>query len=152
MKILPKLACLGLKKARLIEDIAQVAIPTYKPTQQGLPCTYASVPVQPNGFDCGVYAIKFMEYWTEAGNVNDWDYDTIKLYRLEIILDIILCHKNLVIGDALNVVSSRDRPPVCRNQPRNKRKEVRTPFTTPGTKSMLRRAAGMQKKQPSKKR
>ncbi|XP_057741785.1 uncharacterized protein LOC130960412 [Arachis stenosperma] len=35
--------------ARLIEDIAQVAIPTYKPTQQGLPCTYASVPVQSNG-------------------------------------------------------------------------------------------------------
>ncbi|KAL4373829.1 hypothetical protein AHAS_Ahas05G0120900 [Arachis hypogaea] len=78
--------------------------------------------------------------------------DTIKLYRLEIMLDIILCHKNLHIGDALNAVSSHDRPPVRRNQPRNKRKEVRTLFTAPGTKSMLWRAAGMQKKQTSKRR
>ncbi|QHN79188.1 ubiquitin-like-specific protease [Arachis hypogaea] len=149
--------------ARLIEDMAQVAIPTYKPTQQGMPCTYTSVPVQPNGFDCGVYAINFMEYWTEGRNLNDWDYmrllnfdfhmqDTIKLYRLEIMLDIILCHKNSVIGNALNAVGSLDRPPVRHNQPRNKRKEVRTPFTAPGTKSMLRRAAGMQKKKDEQKK
>ncbi|XLR10275.1 hypothetical protein S83_038213, partial [Arachis hypogaea] len=60
--------------ARIIEDIAQVAIPTYRPTQKGLPCTYASVPIQPNGFDCGVYTIKYMEYWTEDKKLNDWEY------------------------------------------------------------------------------
>ncbi|XP_025672792.3 uncharacterized protein [Arachis hypogaea] len=35
-------------KGRFIEDIAQVAILMYKPTQKGLPCTYASIPIQPN--------------------------------------------------------------------------------------------------------
>ncbi|KAL4328864.1 hypothetical protein AHAS_Ahas13G0242700 [Arachis hypogaea] len=78
--------------------------------------------------------------------------DTIKLFRLEIMLDIILCHKNSVIGDALNALDSRDRAPMRRNQPRNKHKVVRTPFITPSTKSMLRRAVGMQKKRTIKKR
>ncbi|XLR14577.1 hypothetical protein S83_042515 [Arachis hypogaea] len=65
-------------KGRLIEDIAKVVIPTYKPNKKGLPCTYASISIQPNSFDCGVYAIKFMEYWIDSGNLNDWNYDTIK--------------------------------------------------------------------------
>ncbi|QHN91373.1 uncharacterized protein DS421_17g574320 [Arachis hypogaea] len=136
--------------ARIIEDIAQVAIPTYRPTQKGLPCTYASVPIQPNGFDCGVYTIKYMEYWTEDKKLNDWEYDVVKLYRLEIILDIILCHKNISIGAALNALDSRALPPVRRNQPRNKRMEVRTPFTAPNTKSILRRVGGKPKKKSTK--
>ncbi|RYR25230.1 hypothetical protein Ahy_B02g058884 [Arachis hypogaea] len=132
--------------ARIIEDIAQVAIPTYRPIQKGLLCTYASVPIQANRFDCGVYAIKYMEYWNEGRKLDDWQYDIINLYRLEIILDIILSHKNISIGAALNALDSRARPPVHRNQPRNKRMDVRTPFTAPDTKSILRRAGEKPKK------
>ncbi|KAL4380899.1 hypothetical protein AHAS_Ahas04G0079600 [Arachis hypogaea] len=136
--------------ARIIEDIAQVVIPTYRPTQKGLPCTYASVPIQPNGFDCGMYTIKYMEFWTEDKKLNDWEYDVVKLYKQEIILDIILCHKNISIGAALNALDSRAQPSVRRNQPRNKRMEVRTPFTAPDTKSILRRVGGKPKKKSTK--
>ncbi|XLT12654.1 hypothetical protein HN51_058344, partial [Arachis hypogaea] len=134
-------------------------------------------------FDCGVYTIKYMEYWTEDKKLNDWEYvssltyipyyhilysnvnvctdkhffnidfymqDVVKLYRLEIILDIILCHKNISIGAALNALDSRALPPVRRNQPRNKRMEVRTPFTALDTKSILRRVGGKPKKKSTK--
>ncbi|RYR19360.1 hypothetical protein Ahy_B03g064124 isoform F [Arachis hypogaea] len=77
-------------------------------------------------------------------------WDTIKLYRLEIMVDIILCHKNSAIGDALNALNNHSQPAVRRNQPKNKRKEVRTLFTTPGTKSILRQDAGLPKKKPIK--
>ncbi|KAL4316126.1 hypothetical protein AHAS_Ahas15G0253900 [Arachis hypogaea] len=38
----------GCTKVRFIEDTAQVAMPTYKLTQKGLPFTYAFIPIQPN--------------------------------------------------------------------------------------------------------
>ncbi|QHO06888.1 uncharacterized protein DS421_14g458770 [Arachis hypogaea] len=101
-------------------------------------------------FDCGVYAIKFMEYWTEGKKLNDWNYDTIKLYRLEIMLDIILDHKNSAIRDALNAIDSRPQLIVRRNHPRNKHKEIKNLFIAPGTKSMLWRDAGLPKKKPIK--
>ncbi|QHN91275.1 uncharacterized protein DS421_17g573450 [Arachis hypogaea] len=79
-----------------------------------------------------------MEYQNEGGKLDDWHYDIIKLYRLKIMLDIILSHKNIAIGATLNALESRAQPPVRRNQPRNKRMEVRTPFTAADTKSILR--------------
>ncbi|QHO06915.1 uncharacterized protein DS421_14g459030 [Arachis hypogaea] len=51
---------------RLIEDMAKVAIPTYGRSPNGPMCVYAKVPMQPNGWDCGIYAIKFMETWNEG--------------------------------------------------------------------------------------
>ncbi|KAL4287564.1 hypothetical protein AHAS_Ahas19G0198800 [Arachis hypogaea] len=72
--------------------------------------------------------------------------DTIKLYRKEIMLDIILDHNNSAIEQALNAFDNHPQPSMNRNKPRNKRKEVKTPFTAPGTKSMLRRAEGLPKK------
>ncbi|RYR22923.1 hypothetical protein Ahy_B03g068213 [Arachis hypogaea] len=48
---------------RLIEDMAKVAMPAYEHTENGLPHFYASVPQQDSGCDCGVFVIKFMQFW-----------------------------------------------------------------------------------------
>ncbi|KAL4293468.1 uncharacterized protein DS421_18g615200 [Arachis hypogaea] len=66
----------------------------------------------------------------QSFNIDFHIQDTIKLYKLEIMLDIILGHKNSTIGEALNALDSRPQPAVRRNQPRNKHKEVRTPYNT----------------------
>ncbi|RYR35322.1 hypothetical protein Ahy_A10g050483 [Arachis hypogaea] len=98
------------------------------------------------GQNFGVDTIYFDK---EIASNRNWD--VIKLYKLEIILDIIiLCHKNISIGAALNALDSSARPPVRRNQPRNKRMEVRIPFTAPDTKSILRRAGGKPKKKSTR--
>ncbi|XLR69658.1 hypothetical protein S83_020330 [Arachis hypogaea] len=52
-------------------------------------------------------------------------------------LEIDLGPKNSFIEQALKAL---DGHLVRRNQPRNKRKEVRTPFTAPSTKTILQQA------------
>ncbi|XLR44743.1 hypothetical protein S83_029403, partial [Arachis hypogaea] len=58
---------------QLLEEMSKVAIPTYKHTLNGPTIAYASVPVQPNGWDCGIFVIKFMELWTEDCRLHEYD-------------------------------------------------------------------------------
>ncbi|KAL4277010.1 hypothetical protein AHAS_Ahas20G0264400 [Arachis hypogaea] len=53
---------------------------------------------------------------------------------------------NSLIGQALEAL---DNHPVRRNQPKNKTKAVRSPFTAPSTKTMLQ-CAGLPMRKPSK--
>ncbi|KAL4328977.1 hypothetical protein AHAS_Ahas13G0254000 [Arachis hypogaea] len=115
---------------RIIEDIAKVSIPAYEPTDKGLTRFYPSIPKQHNGCDCGVYVIKFMQYWSLDKPLQFWD----KEFQKEIILDIVMGSHNSVIGKALDAFDSHL---VYRNQQRNKTKAVRSSFTAPSTKTML---------------
>ncbi|KAL4327900.1 hypothetical protein AHAS_Ahas13G0146300 [Arachis hypogaea] len=92
----------------------------YEPTENGLPRAYASIPKQPNHFDCGVYVIKFMECWSEASQPVIYYIDILKEFLKEIMLEIVMGPKNSLIEKALMAL---DDHPVRRNQPRNKRKE-----------------------------
>ncbi|KAL4393588.1 hypothetical protein AHAS_Ahas02G0067000 [Arachis hypogaea] len=53
-------------------------------------------------------------------------------------LDIILNPHNSVIHQALNALDRRSQPAVRCNNLKNKRQEVRSSFTAPNTKSILR--------------
>ncbi|KAL4306145.1 hypothetical protein AHAS_Ahas16G0149000 [Arachis hypogaea] len=75
---------------RLIEDMAKVTIPTYEHTEDGLPRFYPTVPRQDNGSDCGVFVIKFMQFWGLDKPLQPWDKDIVQEFRNEIILDIVL--------------------------------------------------------------
>ncbi|RYR22922.1 hypothetical protein Ahy_B03g068211 [Arachis hypogaea] len=75
---------------RLIEDMAKVAMPAYEHTENGLPHFYASVPQQDNGCDCGVFVIKFMQFWGLDKPLQHWDQDVVQEFRKEIILDIVM--------------------------------------------------------------
>ncbi|QHN95746.1 uncharacterized protein DS421_18g612360 [Arachis hypogaea] len=131
---------------RLIEDMAKVSMPAYEHTENGLPRFYASVPQQDNGCDCGVFVIKFMQFWCLDKPLQHWDQDIVHEFRKEIILDIVLGPHNSEIGKALQALESNH---VRRNQPRKKSKAVRSPFTAPSTKSMLKRA-GLPTRKPRK--
>ncbi|RYQ85461.1 hypothetical protein Ahy_B10g105025 [Arachis hypogaea] len=107
---------------RIIEDMAKVSIPAYEHTENGLPHFYPSVPKQHNGCDCGVFVIKFMQFWRIDKPLQHWD----KEFRKEIILDIVIGPHNSEIGKALQALDSDH---VHRNQPRKKTKAVRSLFT-----------------------
>ncbi|RYR58533.1 hypothetical protein Ahy_A05g024352 [Arachis hypogaea] len=132
--------------ARLIEDMAKVSMPAYEHTKNGLPRFYASVPQQDNGCDCGVFVIKFMQFWGLDKPLQHWDQDIVQEFRKEIILDIVMGPHNLEIGKALQALESNY---VRRNQPRKKSKAVKSPFTAPSTRSMLQ-CAGLPTRKPRK--
>ncbi|RYQ83038.1 hypothetical protein Ahy_B10g101654 [Arachis hypogaea] len=58
---------------RIIEDMAKVTMPAYEHTKDGLPRFYPSVPRQDNGCDCGVFVIKFMQFWSLDKPLQHWD-------------------------------------------------------------------------------
>ncbi|KAL4288216.1 hypothetical protein AHAS_Ahas19G0264000 [Arachis hypogaea] len=131
---------------RIIEDMAKVSMPAYQRTENGLPRFYPSVPKQHNGCDCGVFIIKFMQFWSLEKPLQLWDKDVVREFRKEIILDIVMGPHNSQIGKALQAL---DSDPVRCNQPRKKTKAVRSPFTAPSTKSMLQ-PAGLPTRKPNK--
>ncbi|QHO01272.1 uncharacterized protein DS421_13g413660 [Arachis hypogaea] len=131
---------------RIIEDIAKVSIPAYEPTDKGLTRFYPSIPKQHNGCDCGVYVIKFMQYWSLDKPLQFWDKSILQEFQKEIILDIVMGSHNSVIGKALDAFDSHL---VYRNQQRNKTKAVRSSFTAPSTKTMLQ-LVGLPMRKPSK--
>ncbi|QHO06584.1 uncharacterized protein DS421_14g455960 [Arachis hypogaea] len=130
----------------LIEDMTKVSMPAYEHTENGLPRFYASVPQQDNGCDCGVFVIKFMQFWGLDKPLQHWDQDVVQEFRKEIMLDIVMGPHNSEISKALKALKSNH---VHRNQPRKKSKAVRSPFTTPSTKSMLQRV-GLPTRKPRK--
>ncbi|XLR18763.1 hypothetical protein S83_046675, partial [Arachis hypogaea] len=134
------------REGRLIEDMTKVSMPAYEHTENGLPRFYASVPQQDNGCDCGVFVIKFMQFWGLDKPLQHWDQDVVQEFRKEIMLDIVMGPHNSEISKALKALKSNH---VHRNQPRKKSKAVRSPFTTPSTKSMLQRV-GLPTRKPRK--
>ncbi|QHO54088.1 uncharacterized protein DS421_2g53600 [Arachis hypogaea] len=136
---------------RLVEDMAKVAIPSYERTTHGLPRAYAKVPKQPNSYDCGIYVIKFMERWTEDGQLDAWDNDILKSIRWELMLDIIMGPQNLLVDQVRTLLEAKDVP-LRRNHPKNKCKEVSTPFTAPRTRTLVQQAEGLPMKRTNKER
>ncbi|KAL4289283.1 hypothetical protein AHAS_Ahas19G0370700 [Arachis hypogaea] len=132
---------------RIIEDMAKVSMPAYEPMEKAY---LVSIPASQNNItgrcDCGVFVIKFMQFWSLEKPLQLWDKDVVQEFWKEIILDIVMSPHNSQIGKALQAL---DSDPVRRNQPRKKTKAVRSPFTAPSTKSMLQRA-GLPTRKPNK--
>ncbi|MED6198285.1 hypothetical protein PIB30_064765 [Stylosanthes scabra] len=96
------------------------------------------VPKQPNNDDCGIYVIKFMKKWNEDSNLIAYTNEELVKIRKTLVLDIVLSNYNTIRGLLLQkafTVSKR------RNNPnRDKKKEVRSPFTAPSTNEITIRA------------
>ncbi|KAL4390750.1 hypothetical protein AHAS_Ahas03G0176300 [Arachis hypogaea] len=75
---------------RIIEDMAKVSMPAYEHTENGLPRFYPSIPKQHNGCDCGVFVIKFMQFWSLDKPLQLWDKDVVQEFWKEIILAIVM--------------------------------------------------------------
>ncbi|RYQ98791.1 hypothetical protein Ahy_B07g086589 [Arachis hypogaea] len=129
---------------RLCEDMANIAIPGFVRTPYGLARSYARVPKQPNNFDCGMCVIKFIEIWTEDRKFYEWDEDSLSSYRMELILDIICGPHNALVHQLVSLLNERAKP-VRRNAPRNKKKDVSSPYTAPSTRSLIERVEGLPK-------
>ncbi|QHN78365.1 ubiquitin-like-specific protease [Arachis hypogaea] len=83
---------------RIIEDMAKVSMPTYQHTENGyLVSILASQNNITGHCDCGVFVIKFMQFWSLDKPLQHWD----KEFRKEIILDIVMGPHNSEIGKAL---------------------------------------------------
>ncbi|QHN82390.1 uncharacterized protein DS421_20g695410 [Arachis hypogaea] len=104
---------------RLCEDMASIAIPSFVRSTYGPARSYAKVPIQPNNFDCGMCVIKLMERWTEDRELYEWD-------------------------ELISLLEKKGKP-VRRNAPRNKKKDVSSPYTAPSTRSLIERAEGLPK-------
>ncbi|RYR27806.1 hypothetical protein Ahy_B01g051868 [Arachis hypogaea] len=129
---------------RLCEDMASIAIPGFVRTPYGSTCSYARVPKQPNNFDCGMCVIKFIESWTEDRELYEWDEDSLSSYKMELMLDIIYGPHNALVHQLVSLLNERAKP-VRRNAPRNKKKDVSSPYTAPSTRSLIECAEGLPK-------
>ncbi|QHO03163.1 uncharacterized protein DS421_13g430040 [Arachis hypogaea] len=129
---------------KLCEDMASTAIPAFVRTPYGPAHSYARVPKQPNNFDCGMCVIKLMESWTEDRELYEWNKDSLRSYRMELMLDIICGPHNALVHQLISLLNDKVKP-VWRNAPRNKKKEVSSLYTTPSTRSLIERAEGLSK-------
>ncbi|RYR35328.1 hypothetical protein Ahy_A10g050492 [Arachis hypogaea] len=129
---------------RLCEDMASISIPAFVRTTHGPARSYARVPKQPNNFDCGMCVIKLMDSWTEERQLCEWDEDSLQSDRMELMLDIICGPHNTLVHQLISLLEQKVIP-VRRNEPRNKKKDVRSPYTAPSTRSLIERAEGLPK-------
>ncbi|RYR75779.1 hypothetical protein Ahy_A01g000364 [Arachis hypogaea] len=129
---------------RLCEDMASIAIPAFVRSTYGPARSYAKVPMQPNNFDCGMCVIKLMERWTEDRELYGWDENSLRSYRMELMLDIICGRHNALIHLLISLLEEKGKP-VRRNAPRNKKKDVSSPYTAPSTRSLIERAEELPK-------
>ncbi|RYR40355.1 hypothetical protein Ahy_A09g046099 [Arachis hypogaea] len=130
---------------RLCEDMANIAIPAFVRTPYGPARSYARVPKQPNNFDCGMYVIKFMKSWTEDRELYEWDKDSLRSYKMELMLDIICGPHNVLVHQLISLLNDKVKP-VRGNASRNKKKEVSLPYTALSTRSLIERAEGLPKR------
>ncbi|RYR09812.1 hypothetical protein Ahy_B05g078224 [Arachis hypogaea] len=113
---------------RLFEDMAIIAIPAFVRTTDGPSHSYA----------------RFMESWTEDRALDEWNGDLLKSYRMELMLDIVCGSQNALVDQVLVLLEDKVQP-VWNNQPRNKKKKVRSPFTALSTRTLIERAEGLPK-------
>ncbi|XLU75265.1 hypothetical protein S245_034318 [Arachis hypogaea] len=88
--------------------------------------------------------IKFIESWKEDCELYEWDEDSLSSYRMELMLDIICGPHNALVYQLVSLLSETVKP-VRRNAPRNKKKNVSSPYTAPSTRSLIERAEGLPK-------
>ncbi|QHO42750.1 uncharacterized protein DS421_5g156920 [Arachis hypogaea] len=129
---------------RLCEDMASISIPAFVWTTHGPARSYARVPKQPNNFDCGMCVIKLMESWTEERQLCEWDEDSLRSDRMELMVDIICGPQNALVHQLISLLEHKVKL-VCHNAPRNKKKDVNSPYTAPSTWSLIERAEGLSK-------
>ncbi|XLT37874.1 hypothetical protein HN873_069166 [Arachis hypogaea] len=129
--------------AKLIDELAQLTFSWYKVQDEGIgKPLYVDVPIQPNNYDCGVFVIKFMDSWDpETLDMDDyvvpvWTTEDMAIMRRKYLLDIVLDPWN----GYLNTVEAVAHAPLRRAPQRNKRKELRDPWTAPNTAELTRRA------------
>ncbi|KAL4371572.1 hypothetical protein AHAS_Ahas06G0179200 [Arachis hypogaea] len=79
-----------------------------------------------------------METWTEDCKLNKWNNDMLRSMRVELMMDIVIGAHNESIDQVRTLLEQNDEK-VCRNCPRNKKKEVKLPFTAPSTKTLMKR-------------
>ncbi|XP_025679920.1 uncharacterized protein [Arachis hypogaea] len=65
-------------------------------------------------------------------------------YRMELMLDIICGPHNALVHQLVSLLSEMVKP-VRRNAPRNKKKNVSSPYTAPSTRSLIECAEGLPK-------
>ncbi|XP_034684272.1 uncharacterized protein LOC117913409 isoform X1 [Vitis riparia] len=51
---------------------------------------------QLNGFDCGILALKFMEFWNGATLTTSVAEDKLNMYRLQLVVELLLNERNTV--------------------------------------------------------
>ncbi|KAL6323315.1 hypothetical protein AAG906_029322 [Vitis piasezkii] len=51
---------------------------------------------QLNGFDCGILALKFMEFWNGATLTTSVAEDKLNMYRLQLVVELVLNERNIV--------------------------------------------------------
>ncbi|QHO00929.1 uncharacterized protein DS421_13g410570 [Arachis hypogaea] len=129
---------------RLCEDMASIFISAFVRTTHGPARSYARVPKQPNNFDCGMCVINLMESWTEERQLCEWDKDSLSSDRMELMLDIIYGPQNASVGQLISLLENKVKP-VRRNAPRNKKKDVSSPYTAPSTRTLIERVEGLPK-------
>ncbi|QHO00067.1 uncharacterized protein DS421_13g403240 [Arachis hypogaea] len=116
---------------RLCEDMASIAIPAFVRSTYGPARSYAKVPMQPNK-------------WTEDRELYEWDEDSLRSHRMELMLDIICGQHNALIDQLISLLEEKGKP-VRGNAPRNKKNDVSSPYTAPSTRSLIERAEGLPK-------
>ncbi|QHN87607.1 uncharacterized protein DS421_16g556580 [Arachis hypogaea] len=119
--------------AKLIDELAQLTFSWYKVQDEGIgKPLYVDVPIQPNNYDCGIFVIKFMDSWDpETLDMDDYVVPVWTTYLLDIMLD--------PWNGYLNTVEAVAHVPLRRAPQRNKRKELRDPWTAPNTAELTRR-------------
>ncbi|XLU56305.1 hypothetical protein S245_050953, partial [Arachis hypogaea] len=85
---------------------------------------------------------QFTESWKEDRELYEWDEDSLSSYRMELMLDIICGPHNAMVHQLVSLLSETVKP-VRRNAPRNKKKDVSSPYTAPSTRSLIERAEGL---------
>ncbi|MED6141845.1 hypothetical protein PIB30_107483, partial [Stylosanthes scabra] len=125
---------------KIIEDMLNIVIPTYHHTDTGFQCCYTKVPKQPNNDDCGICVINLMESWTENSNLKEYNNEQLNEMRRNLVVEIATSKYNTC---RVEVLQKSLALPQRRNNPnREKKKEVKTPFTAPNTKEITKRAEG----------
>ncbi|QHN76922.1 uncharacterized protein DS421_19g648170 [Arachis hypogaea] len=116
---------------RLCEDMGSIAIPGFVRTPYGPARSYARVPKQPNNsLKVGKKIVNFTNGTSS--------------YRMELMLDIICGPHNALVHQLVSLLSEMVKP-VRRNAPRNKKKNVSSPYTAPSTRSLIECAEGLPK-------
>ncbi|XLT86874.1 hypothetical protein HN873_008627, partial [Arachis hypogaea] len=127
----------------LLQELATTIDPNIVFTAEGYECCYEiRLQKQPNGWDYGIYVIKWMEMWDPKSLAEDelnmpiWNKAQLQQIQKEIVTDILICKDNISrseIDGVLNVP--------CRHvKDRGKKKNLEDHWTNPRTRSLVRRA------------
>ncbi|MED6202364.1 hypothetical protein PIB30_104602 [Stylosanthes scabra] len=135
---------------KIVEDMLKIVFPTYHHTEIGFQCSYAKFPKQPNNDDCGICMLKFMESWKEDSNLKEFNNEQLNEIRRRLVIEIATSiyntHRIAVFQKSFDLPQRRNNPN------REKKKEVKTPFTAPSTKEITKRAEGKKATEKRKKK